>query len=120
MHRLTCKKYIINNCCCLHFILFFRSLFCIEGSCLTFVLLHHCPSRFGAILLVQTLCIFFAPVLSQEPNMQWLSFVGVFQKCFSFFIYIRPLVSLFEYYCFFASHTLAIYSCLFDTSQYFV
>ena len=56
-----------------------------------------------------------APVLSQEFDVQQLSFVDVVHKCFSFFIYIRPLIFPFEWFLHMFFEALC--SLLFGVSQ---
>ena len=62
------------------------------------VLLHHCP-RLGegwgpANMFYPATFRIYVPVPSQEPVMQWLSFVAVLHICLSFIIlYINYAVS---------------------------
>ena len=61
------------------------------------VLLYHCP-RLGegwdpANMFNPATLFMYVPVPSQEPVIQWLSFVYVLHICFSFIFYLKKAVS---------------------------
>ena len=66
----------------------------------------------------------FAPVQSQEPNIQWLSFVYVFNKTLVFLVFFYRFINLDKWFSslnnvewLYTSYFLALYSLLFSVSQ---